>query len=512
MPRDSAERQAVLGAVRAYSEATLLVPPMTLAELRIHAEKVVDTNALPDRYLDFVMIAVGNELWRDRVADVPYERRILLLPQCLRNPDTCPAGTDAVGLLCEECGRCSIGVLQSEAEALGYNVLVAEGTTVVTTLLRQGKADAVIGVSCMDVCEQAHPYMTDDAVPGLAIPLLYDGCSCTQVDMEWVRQTLSLSSGRTPVPIPDPDAVRSRVACLFQDPVLSRLSGAEQYASEQAALRWLGGQGKRWRPVLAVSAFEALSGRESDLTHSPLANLAVAVECFHKASLIHDDIEDADEWRYGVPALHVREGMPVALNAGDLLLGIGYRLIAQCGLQASLTSRLAGVAADAHYRLCLGQGEELIARRDEIALAPETVLNIFRLKTAPAFEVALRFGALAAGCSAELDRALTGFSEALGVAYQIRDDVRDVTDTSAASSAAEPSIVGALLRRGRSDSGERWTEMSAGGKDYDVNQAVEDAMCLCGEWKQRALDALRSVGNYELKMLLYRLASRILES
>ena len=55
----------------------------------------------------------------------------------------------------------------------------------------------------------------------------------------------------------------------------------------------------------------------------------MAVECFHKASLIHDDIEDGDDRRYGQPALHTEHGVPVALNVGDFLLGEGYRLIGE---------------------------------------------------------------------------------------------------------------------------------------------------------------------------------------
>ena len=110
-------------------------------------------------YRDFATLIINNELWRNTIAAVPYERRIFLLPQCLRDSKDCPAQMDQMGLLCRQCGRCVIGMLHEKAEKLGYVVLVAEGTTVVTQLLEQGKVAAVVGVSCLSVLEKAFPYM-----------------------------------------------------------------------------------------------------------------------------------------------------------------------------------------------------------------------------------------------------------------------------------------------------------------------------------------------------------------
>src|SRR5207302_38560 len=130
-----------------------------------------------------------------------------------------------------------------------------------------------------------------------------------------------------------------------------------------------------------------------------LRNLAVAVECFHKASLVHDDIEDGDATRYGEPTLHELHGTPVALNVGDLLLGDGYRLIATCDAPAEQIAEMVRIAAAGHRTLCLGQGAELCWARTPQPLTSVQVLDIFRQKTAPAFEVALRLGAAYAGAS-----------------------------------------------------------------------------------------------------------------
>jgi len=120
------------------------VPPLPLDELEAHAGRIAGEAGIQAAYVPFVTVLVGNEAWRDTVASVPFDRRVLLLPQCLRDRRKCPAELDEFGLLCEACGQCPIGGLQTEAESLGYVVLVAEGTTVVTSLLEQGKVAAAI--------------------------------------------------------------------------------------------------------------------------------------------------------------------------------------------------------------------------------------------------------------------------------------------------------------------------------------------------------------------------------
>jgi len=76
---------------------------------------------------------------RDTLATIPYERRLLLMPKCLRVEARCPAPFDEFGLLCKKCGLCSIQDLQTEAERLGYAVLVAEGSAIVMAIIETGK-------------------------------------------------------------------------------------------------------------------------------------------------------------------------------------------------------------------------------------------------------------------------------------------------------------------------------------------------------------------------------------
>ena len=92
--------------------------------------------------------------------------------------------------------------------------------------------------------------------------------------------------------------------------------------------------------------------------------VALAVECFHKASLIHDDIEDDDAERYGQQTVHAEYGVPVALNVGDLLVGEGYRLLAESGAPPRVISQMIRIASAGHRSLVSrpGRGIVLVAR------------------------------------------------------------------------------------------------------------------------------------------------------
>jgi geranylgeranyl pyrophosphate synthase len=185
---------------------------------------------------------------------------------------------------------------------------------------------------------------------------------------------------------------------------------------------------------------------EAPLMPRDLRKRALAVECFHKASLIHDDIEDGDELRDGRQTMHQRLGVPLALNVGDYLVGEGYRLLATAEAPPERIAEMLRLAAEGHRTLCLGQGDDLKWSHEPKVLPPAQVVQIFKHKTAPAFEIALRLGAAFAGASPELHATLTAYSDALGVAYQIRDDLGELREAAAAGEAPErrPTLIWAL--------------------------------------------------------------------
>src|SRR5687767_6732795 len=283
IPQTPIERTHILKSIRNYVAEYNPVPPLPVDELKVHADRVVSMLRCDPIYRDYIGVLINNELWRDALASVPFERRLLLLPKCLRVESKCPAPFDEFGLLCKQCGLCSIQDLQAEAEKLGYAVLVAEGSAIVMSLIQTGKIEAIVGVSCLPVLERAFPYMEAAAIPGVAVPLLQDDCIDTTVDLDWVWDYIHLSSDDKTRRL-DLGALREEVDFWFTPASLDLImGGAADGETEKIARDWLMRAGKRWRPFLAVSTYQALSERASGQLPEDLRRIAVAVECFHKA-------------------------------------------------------------------------------------------------------------------------------------------------------------------------------------------------------------------------------------
>jgi len=529
IPQTKAERDALLGAIRRGMLTEKAVPPLGLDELRRRASAALAEAALADTYLDYAVVIVSNESWRDALAAVPFERRLLLMPKCLRVESRCPAPFDEFGLLCKQCGLCSIQDFQVEAERLGYAVLVAEGSALVMAMVQTGKIEAIVGVSCMPVLEKTFPHVQSAAIPAVAVPLLQDDCIDTAVDIDWVWDYIHLEAADRSRRL-DLGGLHDAVKAWFEPAALDEVLGPPVGHAEEVARQWLAVGGRRWRPFLATAVFEALrpaagsagSGSAADDARA-LRHAAVAVECFHKASLVHDDIEDGDLERYGEPTLCGAQGVPVALNVGDLLIGEGYRLLADSGLDAERVRAAVREAAASQRLLCQGQGAELAWSRAPVQLVSRQVLEIFRLKTAPAFDVALQLGAICAGRGPEVADVLRAYSEAVGIAYQIKDDLEDLQDDAGLARQAEarPSVVLALAaEKARGDDREMLAAI-AGGRRHEAatparlreairaTKADEKAALLLESYKEQAVRALEGLADPTLKGLLRRVLSRI---
>jgi geranylgeranyl pyrophosphate synthase len=520
VPQTLFERERLRLLIAQYVEerrATLL-PPLLLDELKTHAGRIVAAAGVDAAYADYVGVLLSNEVWREQLATIPYERRLLLLPKCLRVEDKCPAPFDEFGLLCKQCGLCTIQDLQEEAERLGYAVLVAEGSALVMALIQTGKIDAIVGVSCLSVLERAFPYMEAAAIPGIAIPLLQDDCKDTNVDLAWVWEVIHLTSDDKTRRM-DLDALRAEVDAWFSPAALAELLGRPAGRADEIAREWLGRAGKRWRPFLTACAWKACQDEPDAALPRALRQAAVAVECFHKASLIHDDIEDQDAERYGEETLHVTHGVPIALNAGDTLLGEGYRLLAECDVPPAVQSALVRIASHGHRQLCLGQGADLDWAHAPRPLSASDVIEIFRRKTSPAFEVALRIGAALAQAPDAVHDTLRRYSDALGVAYQVRDDLEDLGADGPsravglslplaiaherAKGEAKELLSRAFRRRPDAPDGATLRQIIA---DAGADQRCRDLVEL---YKEQAIRSLPELQNASLKGLLRRVVGKI---
>lgn len=410
---------------------------------------------LGHEYLGWTMVAVGSALWRPYVIRVPYDRRLLLLPHCMRAADSCPADYTPDGLACVNCGGCRLGYLRAQAESLGYQIMIAEGSPVVMKWILSGRAEAVLGVACLNALERSLEKILMAGVPSLAVPLLMDSCHDTTGEEDCILEMI-----RTPY-VPGSAGGRSflplmrAATSLFEAAELEALaprlfpggspspehdhdfvlSNAVE-VTEAIAYEYLAGGGKYYRPFLTLAAYDAVLGgpaTRADLQSPPtlprsVKQAALAVEVFHKASLIHDDIEDGDPYRYGRPTLYSQWGTPLALNVGDFLIGLGYRLLAdlRSGTDHRIAAELTQRFSAAHLRLCAGQGAELwLQRHAGERLAVPDVLRVYALKTAPAFEAAVSAGVRLAGGDDSLDGTLHRFARYLGIAFQIQNDLDD---------------------------------------------------------------------------------------
>ncbi len=182
--------------------------------------------------------------------------------------------------------------------------------------------------------------------------------------------------------------------------------------------------GKRLRPLLVVLAAES-AGCPQDMREGEeqLIRAAVAVELVHSATLVHDDLIDGARLRRGHPTVAALAGRDVALATGDLLFSRAFGELAKNGSSAQLSALSAASSA-------LAEGE-LLQREDAYAphVTVERYMKRCELKTAALFEAACRLGALMApaGDPSALAGALGGFARRIGLAFQILDDVLDVS-------------------------------------------------------------------------------------
>jgi heptaprenyl diphosphate synthase len=173
--------------------------------------------------------------------------------------------------------------------------------------------------------------------------------------------------------------------------------------------------GKRVRPMLAL-----LAAHLGDPTRPEVLDAAVVVELTHLATLYHDDVMDSAPTRRGAPSVHALWGNSVAILTGDLLFARASRVVAGLGPQA------VRIQAATFERLCLGQLHETVGPREgEDAI--EHYIGVLADKTGSLIATSGRFGAMFAGCSREVTDVLVDYGEKVGVAFQLADDVIDLS-------------------------------------------------------------------------------------
>ncbi len=187
--------------------------------------------------------------------------------------------------------------------------------------------------------------------------------------------------------------------------------------------------GKRLRPILCLAAAEACGGA-AEVALAP----AAAVECIHTYSLIHDDLPcmDDDDLRRGMPTCHVKYGEGIAVLAGDALLTLAFEVLAQTPPSkrhgvGDYVMELAVAAGSRH--LIGGQVLDLEGEGAEVLLTAAQLRYVHRSKTAALLTASIRLGAMTANATPAKLEALGHYGQSLGLAFQVIDDILDVTST-----------------------------------------------------------------------------------
>jgi geranylgeranyl pyrophosphate synthase len=428
------------------------------AGLRRAAETLVHRAGAASSHVGWTMVTIMSEFWRPRLATGASGRRLLLLPDC---PLATGQRVEGVPHVCGP--QCSMATAWAAARDSGWVVESTSRAAASIGAVLTGQYDGVLGVARLADLEKAFAMLPAFALPVAAVP--YEpvaarrGATCSEltaaaaIDVEWVLGLLGVAGGDA-APVGDYLPLLREAAEMFAPQSLAslgrrlnlgvRLDGgalargepaAPLDAADAVAGEFLTRGGKFLRPFITLAAFDAL---DADLRESASAGrqrvpresvkaAAVAIEVFHKASLVHDDIEDDDRMRYGRPTMHVEHGIPTAINAGDYLVGLGYRIIAALPeVEAAVQRDLVAMLADAHLRLARGQGAELWWRdAADKRLSPAESLDIYALKTSPAFEAAVAMGIRLAGLDPAAVGAVGRYAKHVGAGFQVLNDVKD---------------------------------------------------------------------------------------
>jgi geranylgeranyl diphosphate synthase type II len=209
--------------------------------------------------------------------------------------------------------------------------------------------------------------------------------------------------------------------------------------------------GKRLRPILCLAAAEACGGKIDNALP-----LACALECIHTYSLVHDDLPsmDNDDFRRGRATCHKVFGNGIAVLAGDALLTVAFEIVSRAKptsrYKMSILLREIATAAGSQ-KLIAGQVADLEAEGKKASRVQ--LRYIHENKTAAILTTSVRLGAMSANANTKKLAAITKFGRALGLAFQIIDDILDVTQTSeklgksagkdvAAKKATYPAVIG----------------------------------------------------------------------
>jgi geranylgeranyl diphosphate synthase type I len=243
--------------------------------------------------------------------------------------------------------------------------------------------------------------------------------------------------------------------------------------------------GKRLRPYMVIRSCQILKGKVSNAMPA-----ASAVEMVHNFSLVHDDIMDNDEMRHGVPTVHKKFGMPIAILAGDVLFSKAFQVITDSKLSTDATTQLVSRLAKACVDVCEGQLLDVKMAEGKKIPAQSEYITMIEKKTAALFDVSCAMGAICATNKMKDITNLSSFGKNLGIAFQITDDLIGVM--------GDPKItkkpVGNDLREGKKSLPILMAIKSAKDNDKKIILKAFGNSKISKKELNKAVDVIRSLG------------------
>jgi geranylgeranyl diphosphate synthase type I len=243
--------------------------------------------------------------------------------------------------------------------------------------------------------------------------------------------------------------------------------------------------GKRLRPYMVIKSCQILGGKTSKAMPA-----ASAVEMVHNFTLVHDDIMDNDEMRHGVPTVHKKFGMPVAILAGDVLFSKAFQIISNSKLSGNAMTQLISRLATACVEVCEGQIMDIKMAEGKKIPSQSEYIKMIGKKTAALFDVSCAMGAICATNKTTDVVNLSSFGNNLGIAFQITDDLIGVM--------GDPKItkkpVGNDLREGKKSLPILMAIKSAKGKNKTIILKAFGNQKASKSDVKKAVDVIRALG------------------
>jgi geranylgeranyl diphosphate synthase, type I len=243
--------------------------------------------------------------------------------------------------------------------------------------------------------------------------------------------------------------------------------------------------GKRLRPYMVIKSCQILKGKVSNAMPA-----ASAVEMVHNFSLVHDDIMDNDEMRHGVPTVHKKFGMPIAILAGDVLFSKAFQIITDSKLSPTATTQLVSRLAKACVDICEGQLLDVKMAEEKKIPSQTEYITMIGKKTAALFDVSCAMGAICATNKPKDISNLSSFGKNLGIAFQITDDLIGVMGDTKITK--KP--VGNDLREGKKSLPILMAIKSAKGNDKKIILKAFGNSKISRKDLNKAVEVIRSLG------------------